>query len=364
MPKITLITGHYWGSKRRAGFHHLAKAYQELGYEVLFFTAPASKLHTWKKDHLMQYPIKEEANHFIPKENNLWSNVHFTPWHVANTRFKITNLLTAPLAPLYATYPITKEAIGFIRDSSYIIFESTPGLFLFDKIKRINPKAKFIYRVSDDLRFLNVHPALIKYESEVIPAFDLVSIVSAGFLNLFKEKNVKLHYHGINKTVFNQPLKNPYAPNTQNLVFIGNAYFDTNFLEIASTLFKNVLFHIIGPIKNLPERPNIIAYGELPFKETIPFVKHATAGLHTLERTLGAEAFTDTLKVHQYTYCRLPIVAPSFLKSNREHAFYYSPGEAESIQSAIENALVFPHEKVDNQNVLDWKELAQKLTED
>lgn len=363
MPKVTLITGHYWDSKRKAGFHHLANAFQDLGYNVLFFTAPASKLHAWKNDHLMQYPIKEEANKLIQK-NALWSYVHYTSWHVANTRFKITNTLTSPFAKFYASFPIAKEAMDFIQESSYIIFESTPGLLLFDKIKSISPSAKYIYRVSDDLRFLNVHPALIKYEEKVLPAFDLVSIVSARFFNLFRRANVKLHFHGINKKAFSEPMENPYSNEIQNLVFIGNAYFDYSFLEKAASLFPEIFYHIIGPLKDLPKRSNIVAYGELPFKETIKYVKHANAGLHTLEQTKGAEAFTDTLKVHQYTYCKLPIIAPSFLKSNRRHAFYYQSGDPESIKTAVENALSYPHEKVESGNVLDWQELAQKLLED
>lgn len=363
MPKITLVTGHYWDSKRRAGFHHLAKAYQELGYEVLFFTAPASKLHVWKGDHITQYPIQEEANQLIQK-GKLISYVHFTPWHVANTRYKLTNLLTNPIARFYSSYPISKEAVDFIQKSDCIIFESTPGLFLFEKFKILNPTAKFIYRVSDDIRFLNVHPALIKYEAKILSSFDLVSIVSSQFFNLFNQKNVKLHFHGINKQAFNQPLPNPYPEDSQNLVFIGNAYFDTSFLEIASSIFAKLHFHIIGPIKDLPTKPNISAYGELPFQETIKYVKYASAGLHTLEETKGAEAFTDTLKVHQYTYCKLPIIAPEFLKTSRKHAFYYQPGNVTSIKSAVRKALDFPHQDVENRNVLDWKELAQTLLKD
>ncbi|MCX2741551.1 hypothetical protein OO017_16445 [Pontibacter sp. M82] len=360
MAKITLITGHYFGSKRRAGFHHLAKAFQELGHEVLFFTAPVSKLHQLKGDHIMQYAIKEEANQMITKEA-VHSYVHFTPWHVANTRFSLTNALTSPLVPYYATFDINKEAIAFIKNSSYIVFESTPGLLLFDKIKKLNPKAKFIYRVSDDLRFLQVHPALIKYEEKILPFFDLVSIVSSHFFTLFSQKNVKLHFHGIDKQTYDQAHLNPYPLGSKNLVFIGNAYFDVNFLEVASSLFPEFNFHIIGPIQNLPIKPNIKAYGEMPFQETIGYIKYADAGLHTLQQTNGAEAFTDTLKVHQYTYCQLPIVAPSFLKTSRKHAFYYTPGNAASIQASLEKALRYPHCEVDNRNVLDWKELAQKL---
>ncbi|AHM61787.1 glucuronosyltransferase [Flammeovirgaceae bacterium 311] len=358
--KVTLITGHYWNSKRRAGFHHIANALQELGHEVLFFTAPVSKLHELKGDHIVQYAIKEEANRVINKGEVL-SYLHYTPWHVANTRFALTNLLTTPVASLYQHFKFAKEAAAFIAESAYIIFESTPGLLLFDKVRELNPKAKYIYRVSDDLRFLNVHPALIKYENRILLKFDLVSIVSSHFHSLFKTKNVKLHFHGINKQIFNEALDNPYPQNTVNLVFVGNAYFDVSFIEIASELFPDYKFHIIGPIQGLPDKQNIIKYGELPFQDTVKYIRHASAGLHTLEHTKGAEGFTDTLKVHQYTYCKLPIVAPEFLRSNREHAFYYQSGQKDSIRLAVTSALKYPKENIDAADVLDWKELAGKL---
>lgn len=360
MPKITLFTGHYLGSKRKAGFHHLAKAFQELGYEVLFFTAPVSKLHQLKGDHIMQYAIKEEANRVITKDV-FKSYVHYTPWHVANTRFRLTNALTTPIVPFYANFPIDEEAVSFIQSSAYIVFESTPGLLLFERVKKLNSGAKYIYRVSDDLRFLKVHPALISYEKSILPSFDLVSIVSSHFFSLLKHENIRLHFHGIDKQTYNQTHVNPYPAGTTNLVFVGNAYFDTDFLQIAASLFPDVKFHIIGPIQGLPNHPNILPYGELPFHETVRYINYADAGLHTLRQARGAEAFTDTLKVHQYTYCQLPIVAPDFLKTNRKHAFYYTPGEPDSVYAAIKNALNFPHHEVDNSSVLDWKELAQKL---
>lgn len=363
MSKITMISGHYLDSKRKAGFHHIANAFIETGNEVLFFTAPVSKLHKLKNDHIFQYPIEGETNQIV-KKGNIQSYLHYTPFHIANTRFLLSNILTTPLVSFYSKFSIHKEAESFIQQSEYIIFESTPGLFLFKKFKSLNAKAKYIYRVSDDLRFLKVHPALIDLEKNILPKFDLVSIVSPRFFNFMKGDNVKLHFHGINKAVFNQTLLNPYPENTENMVFVGNAYFDVSFLEIASNLFPNVKFHIIGPIHNLPKSPNIKGYGELPFINTVPYIKFASAGLHTLELSPGADAFTDTLKVHQYTFCKLPIIAPSFLKSNRGHAFYYQPGDIESIRSAVGSALNFPHSLVENENVLDWKELAKRLIED
>ncbi len=358
--KVTLITGHYIDSKRKAGFHWLAEAYLNLGYEVLFFTAPISYLSKINGDYKFQYPIKEEKGKLIKKRESLYSYIHFTPWHVANARGRILNKITAPLANFYENYRFT-EAEKFIKTSEAIIFESTPGLLLFDKIKTINSKARFVYRVSDDLRLLGVHPVLITYESTILERFDLVSVPSQYIYDLFKGiKNLKLQFHGISKKLFDDIAKCPYETGV-NLVFVGNDKLDHEFLNMAISIKKEWTFHIIGNISNLPNAKNLIAYGEMAFDDTIPYLKYATIGLHTISYKKGAESFTDSLKVHQYTFCQLPIIAPKFLDSNRQHMFLYNRGDAKSIEQALNNAIQFEGKLIDKNVVSSWDSLAKAM---
>ena len=65
--------------------------------------------------------------------------------------------------------------------------------------------------------------------------------------------------------------------------------------------------------------------------------------------------------MHQYTYCRLPIVAPTFLRHEREHVFYYTPGEDESIGQAIADSLKFDRNRISTASVMSWDEIALKL---
>ncbi|GAB3526197.1 glycosyltransferase [Pontibacter brevis] len=366
MTKVTLVTGHYWGSKRRAGFHHLAQAYRSLGYEVLFFTAPVSYLLKLKGDYRFDYSLKEEAGRVIEKDRHLYSYVHFTPWHVANLRHSLLNKLSGPFLPFYSKYSFSK-AEDFIRSSDLIIFESAPGLFLFQRFKQLNARAKFAYRVSDDLRLLNVHPGLIRLEEKILPDFDVVSVPSSYIYNILSEhspRKLQLDHHGINKQVYDEAHHNPYTGNSRkNLVFIGNDYFDYSFLDIASDAYKEYLFHIIGPIADLPKKENIIVYGEMPFLDTVPYVKFADAGLHTLSYKPGSESFTDSLKVLQYSYCKLPIIAPDFLKTQRKNTFCYQPGDRASIAGAIAQAIHSKKESFNNIGVKSWEEVAANLWE-
>lgn len=365
MKKVTLVTGHYLASKRKAGFHNLADAYKNLGYEVLFFTAPISYMLQLKGDYKFQFPVKQEKGKLIKKQDHLYSYVHFTPWHVANLRYKFLNAFFTPLFKQYKRFRF-KEAEAFVAESDLIIFESTPGLFLFERFKELNNKAHYVYRVSDDLRLLKVSPLLIKKEKEIFDSFDLVSVPSVYIYEVLKHyghKNLKLNFHGVNKDLYDQKLVSPYNEAEKNLIFVGNSHFDHNFVEVASKLKPTWKFHIIGPIDRLPKRENIIIYGEMAFEKTLPYVKFADVGLQIRHYAPGAESLTDSLKMLQYTYCQLPIIAPSFLKSNRKNVFYYDSNDEQSIHKALDDAISYEQKDLGREiaQILSWEEIAARL---
>jgi 2-beta-glucuronyltransferase len=87
-PTVVLVTGHYWHSKRRAGFHWLADAYHRLGWQVLFFTASVSWLSYLRRDHRTLYgSFWEQRNKLWQVGEDFYSYVWFTPFHPANLRF-------------------------------------------------------------------------------------------------------------------------------------------------------------------------------------------------------------------------------------------------------------------------------------
>ncbi|MCM0592565.1 MAG: glucuronosyltransferase [Gloeotrichia echinulata DEX184] len=360
MKRVVLITGHYWNSKRKAGFHWLADALWRQGWEVVFVTAALSWLSVIRRDYRLAYPVLQEANQLQQVQPNLWSYVWFTLWHPANLRLNLLNYLSRPLFRFYGQLPLGAVE-SLLVDADIFIFESTPALLLFERCKRLNPQAKFIYRVSDDLRLLRNHSVVIETEEKIAPKFDLVSVPSQHIYRLFGElPNLELHLHGIRKDLFDRELTNPYsAADNPNIIFVGNSYFDYNFLDQASQLFPNWQFHIIGPIENLPQRKNIIAYGELPFKATIPYIKYADIALQIRSYSPGIESLTDSLKIIQYTYSKLPIIAPAYMSSPRSHIFYYQPGEASSIQNALISAHKYDRSQIKTDDIYSWDELVR-----
>ena len=95
----------------------------------------------------------------------------------------------------------------------------------------------------------------------------------------------------------------------------------------------------------------------MPFAETIPYLKHANAGLSN--RSLGT--LTDSLKIKQYTYCRLPIIGSSQNQCDKPYMFFYEPGNEASIESAVQNALAFDRSRVPRESVRSWDVLVDEL---
>jgi len=362
MKRVVLITGHYWNSKRKAGFHWLADALWHQNWEVVFMTAPLSWLSVIRQDYRLAYPVLQEANRLVQVEKAIWSYVWFTPWHPANLRSNFLNYLGQFLFYNYGKLPLG-EVEATICEADLFIFESTPALLLFDRFKQLNPNASYIYRVSDDLRLLCNHPVVLATEARIASQFDLVSVPSQSIYQLFEGlSQVKLHLHGIHKELFAKQSANPYPRSHHpNIIFVGNSYFDRQFLDLASQLFPDWSFHIIGPIENLPRRNNIITYGELPFEATIPYLKHADIALQTLAYSPGVESFSDSLKIIQYTYCRLPIISPSYLPSSRSHIFYYERDDKNSIKNSLISAKACDRRAIDTNNIYSWDELISCL---
>ena len=83
----------------------------------------------------------------------------------------------------------------------------------------------------------------------------------------------------------------------------------------------------------------MVSYPEMPFRDTVPFVKHADVGLQTIAYRPGVEVLTDGLKVIQFSYVGVPVVMPTFIKSSRPNVVTYQPGDDRSAARAIETAL-------------------------
>lgn len=361
-PRAVLVSLHYWASKRRGSFHFIAEALWRAGWQVVFVTASLSWLSVLRRDYRLEYPVLREANRPRRVRERLWSYVWFTPFHPANLRHDLLNRLSTPLFRHYGDLPLGPLA-GAVRDADLFLFESTPGLALVPRFKALRPDARFVYLVSDDLRYLRNHPLVLETEQRVAPLFDLISVPHRRMTSLFRGLDtVRVVQHGIRTDLFDADTANPYppaGPDTREVVFVGIPPIDRDFLERAVRLFPTWRFHIIGPIVGLPRASNLIAYGERPFEETVPYIKHADIGLHIPTNIPGVDSRSESLKVIQYTYCRVPIVAPDYLHATQPHVLAYRPGDDAGIATALATAARYDRTSIERDGIHSWDDVAR-----
>ena len=242
----------------------------------------------------------------------------------------------------YDRYPL-----GLLRDricqADVVVYESNAALYLVQLCRTLAPHARHIYRVSDDICTMRSTPSgMIALEQKIASEFSLISVPCTALAKKFSGlSTVRVQTHGLSKEIFDTCTVSPFAPDTVNAVFSGLGFYDAQAVHAMAASLPQVDFHILGISRPKQEPPsNMKYYGELPFSQTIPYIKFAHCGLYTLRpSSRPMQAYTDSLKVMQYRYCGLPIVAPDFLDLHREGIFYYTPSSAESCADALKRAL-------------------------
>jgi 2-beta-glucuronyltransferase len=355
---VVLISGHYLGSKRRAGFHHLAGAFWSLGWDVTFATVAISLLSRLRGDYRFAYPVREEANRLVPVRERLTSFVLLTRTHPGNLHFGLANRLSTPWFARYARVRLGPLAER-LREADLVVFEGTAALLFVERIRELAPQARLVYRASDDLRALGVHPLILEAEARAVPRFDLVSAMTPEIAcGVAGYGPVEVHPPGIDKAAFDRPSESPYGPGSA-AVFAGvSPLFDYDSLRVAAELAPYVAFHVIGPPpRSLPA--NVTFHPELPFDEVVPYLQHATFGLLLLPP--GYPGLGQGNKIAQYSYCRLPILAPAHLAVDRANVCVFEPGDRESLGRALAEAEQMPHSAAFADGITSAEELAALL---
>jgi 2-beta-glucuronyltransferase len=360
---VVLISGHYLRSKRRAGFHHLADAYWRAGWDVTFVTAPISFLSRLRRDYRFEYPVRAEANRFVPVRERLTSFVLMTGMHPVNLRSGLANRLAAPWFGRYARISLDPLAEA-LAEADLVVFEGSAALLLVDRVRSMASHARLVYRASDDLRRLGLHPLILEAEARAVPRVDLASVPSELIAEVLAPYGpVQVHPPGIDKAALDRATPSPYGDGPA-AVFAGvSPFFDYDSLVTAAEVAPHIAFHVIGP----PPRPapeNVTFHAEMPFDRLVPYLQHATFGLLLFPPGEAAVSLGHGNKVAQYSYCRLPIVAPSHLEVERANMCVFERGDPESLRRALARAEETEHSAAFAEGILSSDELAAILAGD
>ena len=147
------------------------------------------------------------------------------------------------------------------------------------------------------------------------------------------------------------------------LVPIGGVPLITHVLTTLARSNPDWTFHLFGRKAQL-DTPvaNVIAHGETPFETVAGYIRHADIGIAPYQDGKGASYLSQSsLKMIQYSYCRLPIVAPLFAAAGRAHVCAYRPVDPQSIVAAFSQAQSFDRTSIYTASIRSWQEAVQLL---
>jgi 2-beta-glucuronyltransferase len=139
--------------------------------------------------------------------------------------------------------------------------------------------------------------------------------------------------------------------------------FDASFFVLASKRFPEITFHVIGSGQGADPGygDNVKVYGEMPFAQTLRYIKHAQLGIAPYSsNNLPAYLRDTSMKLIQYAFFEIPAICPFFIAADYPNRFGYEIGNEESIANAITRALI-PASNTARQQVLSWGEVTERL---
>ena len=363
MRRVLIVTGHHFAdSARKVDLHFMADALRARGDHVDFLICRLSPISRLIRDGRYQEARRRSSNRWVRLGDRLEQFVWVAPFHPINLRLPLLNRLSGPIFARYGLF-LPRALTERLTDYSHILIESGPSPLLTSRLRNLAQKARFIYHAADRLRTISAHPVIEKELGRTLQSYDLVHIMAEALRSDFSTDAPILYLpHGISKAEFDQSSSNPYA-SERNAISVGDMLFDPELIDVLSVSFPEWNFHVFGRnAKPSQMRSNIVVHGEVPFSAIVPFIKFADIGLASYRPSKDADYLSQSsLKMIQYSYCRLPIVAPDFAATGRDHVSGYRPGEAASMLAAFRCAMSYDRNSIDVSSILDWEETVERL---
>jgi 2-beta-glucuronyltransferase len=354
--RFLMISGHDFRSPRWANMHFIARELACRG-EMRFFSPNFSFVSYFNGDPRLS--LMDRANrveNVRGVECFLWKSA----WHPVNLRLPMLRRLSASLFRLYRR---TAPAIllQWMKESDTIIVESGMPPIFMPMIRQINPHSHKIYLASDLLETIGVDPFVSAELAANIDMFDTVVLPSRRMAKAFSPR-AKMVYvpHGLDLDGVKVG-PSPYGPG-KHAVSVGSMLFDRGLFETAAPLFPDLTFHVIGGGRNAQglSQPNVKVYGEMPYADTLAYVKHASIGIAPYRAEDVQDYLCDTsMKLMQYEYFGTAAICPTAAVGDHRGRFGYDPANPASIKQAIESALAAG--KFAPPPILSWSDVTERI---
>lgn len=350
---------HDYRTAKRASIHQIAHALARSGYGVSFLSTRFSRLSRSKGDSRLNLWDRANRSEMVDGIRcYLWR----TQLHPFATGNALADRLMGPLFRLYARWP-NREVDALLADADHVIVEASVAAILLRRIRRLNPRARIIYYATDRLETVGAHPYVqqrLSADAGLIHHVSMRSWLMAPDFAWAPDRLTRIGF-GIDPADFADIGRSPYPPGTRNAVSVGSMLFDESFFRHAAAAFPDVAFHVIGCGRRFQAPPNVVVHDEMPFRDTLPYIAHATIGVAPYLDAPGVEYLAETsLKLAQFEYLGLPAVCPDFAVGEVASRTPYRPGDAGSIERAVAAALTAAG-TVRPRSFPRWEEIGERL---
>lgn len=362
MQRALVLTGHFPDEKRRASIHWLSEALRERGWQLDFVTVGQSLASRFRRCSQWPFVQLRPTNRWVELAPGLESYIWYTPLHPMNLHNGVLNAAAVPLYRLYA-HRLPPAVRQRAAAAELILCEGPLATMFLRTLRALAPAALLIYNAADRVQTVGAHPLLVEYEARNAPLADLVRVPAQAMLDDYPAGTaVEFVPHGLDARLFAATSANPFS-GPRNALCIGDMLFDPWAIEVLAAAFADWTFHLFGVgAQPKARRPNVAVHGEQAFAHIVPFLQHADLGLAPYrDRRESTYLAQSSLKMMQYSYCQLPIVAPWFAVGRRRHVQGYRPGDAASLCAAFTRAVAYDRRDIAREPVLSWDEVLERI---
>lgn len=260
MKKIVFITTHNWDTKRQGGFHKFAEATSIAGIETVFFSFPRPYyglfMHREQLNKAVIKTLKKGKSYKIDNSTSSILNVTFPTFRLPDSLGKIFSSGFMNWCLSHSFISFKHFAKKFLANTDCFVFESCEGVYFIDKLKKLFPNAKMIYRPSDPMVYASVPERVKKMEQNILYKADLSLIVNQEGVDSYKKSipdfDEKVHYqllsNGIDIKSYEKSYTKPELLQKDNtILYVGAWEVEWPLLFKAATVNPEYNYIVICP---------------------------------------------------------------------------------------------------------------------
>ena len=376
--KVLMAVANYYTSPFQVGSHHYARAFEKLGYEVLFISNPISPIH---KIFANSSELKERERIYKKGGESAGGIFYYVPHSLftpQNKPFLSSNFVLNNWQNF--TCP---NLLNFIKKQGFgevdiLWFDSPLFGFLLDTITY----KKSILRIADYSKGFNaVSDAQFKAEINIANKVDTVIYTAKNLKEKYdqiKDKS-KMKYvpNGIDLDFFKaadrslpQELEDIPEP---RVIYVGaiHDWFDVDLVYYCAKNLPNYSFIIIGPeqkdLSLLKKLKNVHILGAISYDKIPAFLYNSQAGIipFNVKDYPDLVNSINPLKVYEYFAAGIPVVAISWQELKQLEDLVFLSNSKEDFILNIEKSMHSDKDRMDKAaNFIkdnDWNAKIQKI---